>query len=311
MKKKAWTILIVCSMLALTACGDAEKKSGDTEVVETLNLDDDDSEEKEDAQQAAAAGNSVMKYQFKDVRGNDYEGTLVDSFPKCTYDFTKLVEENGYKYYRDEENGITSRLGIDVSQYQADLDWTQARASGIEFAILRVGGRGYGASGTIYEDEKFRDNLRGAVDAGLEVGVYFFSQAISEREAVEEAEFVLSKIEAADIKGPVVFDPEEIKEDESRTDGISSKVLTDNCIAFCDTIKAAGYDTMIYANMKRMALELDIAKLQDYDWWYADYYETPQCPYDYEMWQYTDTGSVPGVEGNVDIDIWFQHEKGE
>ena len=151
----------------------------------------------------------------------------------------------------------------------------------------------------------FRSHVEGALTAGLDVGVYFFSQAVNQPEAEEEAQFVLERIRDCDIKGPVVYDTEEIKNDTARTDNLDGKAFTDHCITFCDAVKAAGYETMIYANMKWMAFTLDLTRLTDYEKWYADYEPLPQCPYEISMWQYTETGQVPGINGNVDMNLWF------
>lgn len=148
--------------------------------------------------------------------------------------------------------------------------------------------------------------MEGALDAGLEVGVYFFSQAVNNAEAFEEAQFVLERLGEGRITGPVVFDTEEIKNAEARTDGLSGEQFTENCITFCDAVEAAGYNTMIYANMKWMAFTLDLARLTEYEKWYADYEAVPQCPYEFSIWQYTESGTVPGIEGNVDINVWFE-----
>ena len=183
-----------------------------------------------------------------------------------------------------------------------------ARDSGlVDFAIIRIGGR-LMQSGGLYEDAYFRANLEGAKAAGLKVGVYFFSQAISASEAVEEAEFVLDHIRGYDISGPVVYDTEEIKYDTARTDQNTRQEYTNYCKIFCDTIESEGYDAMIYANMKWMAFTLDMEELTDYRFWYADYHELPQCPYEYTIWQYSENGTVPGINTPVDLNIWFQKE---
>lgn len=247
-----------------------------------------------------------MIYQFVDVLGNQYEAELLDGVPLCGYDYSRMAEQNGYKYYMGEDGQIQSRVGIDVSKYQAETDWPKVKASGVDFVIVRLGFRGYGAEGKLAEDEWFRTHVEGALSAGLEVGVYFFSQAISDAEALEEAQFVLERLENYEITGPVVFDTEEIKDAEARTDGLSGEQFTENCITFCDAVEAAGYRPMIYANMKWMAFTLDLTRLTEYEKWYADYEPIPQCPYDFSMWQYTESGTVPGVEGNVDINVWFE-----
>ena len=198
-------------------------------------------------------------------------------------------------------------MGIDVSEFQGeDIDWKQVRESGIEFVIVRLGYRAYGETGELVLDDMFDQNVQGALDAGLDVGVYFFSQAITPGEAVEEAEFALKHIRGYEIDGPVVYDTEEIKGDTARTDGNTRQEFTNYCKVFCDTIEQSGYDPMIYANMKWMAFTLDMDELEGYDFWYADYHDVPQCPYEYEIWQYSETGTVPGINANVDLNIWFQ-----
>ena len=246
---------------------------------------------------------------FQDVEENSYRAELLENVPRNTYDFSNLHtdDKTGFKTYEDEENGVDSRIGIDVSEFQGeDIDWKQVRGSGIEFAIIRLGYRAYGETGELVLDDMFDRNVQGALDAGLDVGVYFFSQAVTPGEAVEEAEFVLEHIRGYEIDGPVVYDTEEIKGDTARTDNNTRQEFTNYCKVFCDTIKHSGYDPMIYANMKWMAFTLDMEQLTDYSFWYADYHDVPQCPYDYEIWQYSETGAVPGINANVDLNVWFQ-----
>lgn len=267
-------------------------------------------EESEKSEESFEATNLVIdtkeKYHFVDVLGNGYEAELLEDVPKTAYDPELLIEKDGYKYYTDENGEITSKIGIDVSKFQQEVDFQAVKEAGMDFVIIRLGFRAYGEKGEIIEDEMFASNIQKALDAGLEVGVYFFSQALDEEETLEEAQFVLDKLEDYEITGPVVFDTEEIKDDVARTDNLEKKQFTDNCITFCDAVKEAGYDTMIYANMKWMAFTLELERLTEYEKWYADYEPHPQCPYEFAMWQYTEEGSVPGVEGNVDINVWFE-----
>ena len=258
------------------------------------------------------AAESGEVYTFQDVEGNEYEAPLLEDVPQCTYDFSclKTDETTGYKSYNDDENGVTARMGIDVSEFQGEeIDWEQVRESGVEFVIIRLGYRAYGESGELVLDAMYESNIKGAIDAGLDVGVYFFSQAVSAAEAVEEAEFVLDHIRPYSVEGPVVYDTEEIKWDTARTDNNTKQEFTNYCKVFCDTVEAAGYESMIYSNMKWMAFTLDMSELSGYDFWYADYHEEPQCPYDYQIWQYSESGTVPGINANVDLNLWFQ--KGE
>ena len=245
-------------------------------------------------------------FQFVDVKGVEYEAPLLENVPMNTYDYDLLSKKNGYPCYTDKDGKVISKLGIDVSEYQNPVNWQQVKNAGVEYAMIRVGYRGYGEEGRRVEDAMFRSHMEGAVAAGLEVGVYFFSQAINEKETLEEVQFVLDRIKEYPVTYPVVYDTEEIKDDVARTDNLTEEQFTQNCITFCDAIREAGYDTMIYANMKWMAFTLDMRKLTEYEKWYADYEPVPQCPYEFSMWQYTETGQLPGIEGNVDLNLWFE-----
>ena len=250
-------------------------------------------------------------YSFQNTEGDEFEAPLLENVTKCTYDFSCLTtdEETGYKSFRDEKNGVTARMGIDVSEFQGEeIDWKQVKKSGVEFAIIRLGYRAYGESGDLVLDAMYEQNIREASKAGIDVGVYFFSQAVSAAEAVEEAEFVLDHVKKYDITGPVVYDTEEIKWDAARTDENTKQEFTNYCKVFCDTVSHAGYDPMIYSNMEWMAFTLDMEELSEYDFWYADYCEIPQCPYDYKIWQYSESGAVPGISANVDLNLWFEKE---
>ena len=245
-------------------------------------------------------------FQFVDVKGVEYEAPLLENVPMNTYDYDLLSKKNGYPCYTDKDGKVISKLGIDVSEYQNPVNWQQVKNAGVEYVMIRVGYRGYGEEGRLVEDAMFRSHMEGAVAAGLEVGVYFFSQAINEKETLEEVQFVLDRIKEYPVTYPVVYDTEEIKDDVARTDNLTEEQFTQNCITFCDAIREAGYDTMIYANMKWMVFTLDMRKLTEYEKWYADYEPVPQCPYEFSMWQYTEAGQLPGIEGNVDLNLWFE-----
>lgn len=197
--------------------------------------------------------------------------------------------------------------GIDVSYYQGNIDWEQVRDSGIEFAMVRLGYRGYGEEGKLVEDKLAHQNIKGALDAGLKVGIYFFSQAITVEEALEEAEFVLTRIKDYDITMPVVFDWEYISE-EARTAKMDRRTLTDCYKAFCDKIAEAGYTPMSYFNTYQSRQLMYLHELEDYPFWLALYSDRMTFPYRFEMWQYTDSGHVPGIEGEVDINLFFTSE---
>lgn len=231
--------------------------------------------------------------------------SILSSVPKHNFATSGFkVATNGELTY--SENGtIISHKGIDVSKFQGTIDWTKVKNTGVEFAMIRSGYRSYG-KGVITDDGNFKQNVSGASNAGLDVGVYFFSQAITVTEAVEEADYVLSCINGYKVNYPVVVDIEEIANDTYRQENLTVKELTDICIAFCERIKAAGYTPMVYSNLKSYVANLDLTRLDAYEKWYAYYDTSLYFPYKISMWQYSDSGSVDGITGAVDLNISFK-----
>lgn len=214
------------------------------------------------------------------------------------------VLENGRFQYM--ENGqVVSHMGIDVSKYQGKIDWEKVAADGVEFVFLRLGLRGY-ESGKLVEDETFQANIQGALAHGIKVGVYFFSQAITVEEAIEEANFVLERIAPYKIECPVVFDVEKVNSSTARMNQLTPQQRTDVTIAFLDTIHAAGYKPMFYHNMETALLLLELDRLEGYERWFAYYGEELYYPYAYGVWQYTEKGRVNGIGGEVDMNIAFK-----
>lgn len=197
-----------------------------------------------------------------------------------------------------------SITGIDVSYHQKDIDFKKVKASGVDFVMIRVAYRGYG-SGKIVEDTYARTYLDQAKEAGLDIGVYFFSQAITPEEAEEEAYFVLGILQDYDITMPVVYDWEPVSADDARTHGMDRRTLTNCSKAFLETIDAAGYWPMLYFNRRQSEKMLYLSELKEYDFWLAAYTDRMRFPYKIKMWQYTDQGRVPGVEGDCDINVFF------
>ena len=216
-------------------------------------------------------------------------------------DFTM---ENGFMTC----TAVPSRLGIDVSTFQGDIDWQKVKEAGITFAIIRVGGRGYGESGTLYADKRAQDNYKGAKEAGLDVGAYFFSQAVNPAEAVEEAEYVLEQIKDWELTMPVVFDWEYMGE-QARTAYVEPRTLTDCMNAFAGRIRQAELEPMIYVNMDQAKDSFYMEDIEDAGLWLAMYNGWEACPYPVDMWQYTNTGSVPGISGNVDINLQLLYDE--
>lgn len=225
--------------------------------------------------------------------------------PKNSYETDNFFIDNGdFMYYHNNEGERESIVAIDVSAFQEYVDWEQVKDSGVDMAIIRVGYRGYG-SGKIVDDEMFESHIEEAIDAGLKVGVYFYSQAINYDEGVEEAKYVLKAIKKYKVKGPVVIDTEMVYDDDARTKDIDNTARTDGIIGFCETVKEKGYTPMIYSNRNWFAQSLDMTRLGDYKLWLAQYANEPDFPYWYNGWQYTDGGYIYGIDGPVDINVWF------
>lgn len=228
--------------------------------------------------------------------------------PRHSYDYSGLKLENGrYTYSADGE--VVSKTGVDVSYHQHDIDWQKVAADGIDFAILRVGYRGY-ESGMLNLDSRFHDYIKGASEAGIDVGVYFFSQAITTDEAIEEANFVMEQLRGYRIAYPVVFDWEIMERESSRTNGIDPYTVTECAAAFCDTITDGGYRPMVYGSRKFALMKLDMSKLPNVDFWFAEYkdgHNEPTYPYNYQIWQYASDGRVDGISGDVDMNICFEN----
>lgn len=230
------------------------------------------------------------------MRGTPFE------YPENTYCDENFYTENGFLMYNGSE---ASAVGVDVSDWQGDIDWDRVAADGVEFAIIRAGYRGYSV-GSIMEDDCFVQNIEGALNAGLDVGVYFFSQAITPDEAVEEANFLLEHVEGYDVTYPLVFDWERQYVYTSRTKNITGEVITACADAFCQTVAQAGYTPMVYGNPSDVPNNLDLSYLTHYPYWLAHYtssWSPTSFPYNYSMWQYTSSGKVDGITGNVDLNL--------
>lgn len=194
-------------------------------------------------------------------------------------------------------------LGIDVSYWQEDIDWIQVKEAGIQFAMIRLGYRSM-AEGVLNEDSRARANYAGATAAGIPVGAYFFSQAVTVEEAVQEARFVLEMIRDWELQMPIVYDWEHTGED-TRTADVDARTLTDCTKAFCETVEAAGYEAMVYFNSYQAENSVYLEELAEYSFWLAQYDQPLDFEHRVDMWQYTDQGTVPGIQGDVDVNLYF------
>ena len=231
---------------------------------------------------------------------------LSDKLNRHDYDLDRIVtdKKSDLKGYTDGK-GRVGLKGIDVSTWQGDIDWAAVKNDGVKFAFLRAGYRGY-ESGNIYEDDTLINNLSGANENGIPVGVYFYSQAATPAEAVEEAEYILQLIAGYDVSWPIVFDMELEESASSRTRDLTPERRTDIAIAFCDRISDAGYTPMIYGNMRMLCGEMQPERLGKYEKWLAQYFYKPRYPYEFGIWQYTSEGHIDGIDGNVDINLAFR-----
>lgn len=210
-------------------------------------------------------------------------------------------------FYKYDAPGVTAYAGVDVSSYQGVVDWPAVKAAGADFAMLRVGFRGYG-TGALVEDNAFAQNAADAANAGLTVGVYFYSQAVTEEEAAEEARFVVERLRGTNVSGPIAYDLEFYTADEARTDDLTGEQATQNAIAFCDVIRQAGYQPVVYMNLHWAGSMYGMEELAHLPVWLASYGPIPALDRGVTLWQYSESGVVDGIEGPVDLDLWFTKE---
>lgn len=239
-------------------------------------------------------------------RDGSEEWVLISPYlTKNTFDFTKMEDKAGLKRYM--ENGRkTSYVGVDISKHTGKVNFSSLKAAGVDYVMIRLGSRGY-STGQITLDENFKENIEGAIEAQLDVGIYFYSQAISQDEAVQEANFVAQNLEPyrAHIKYPVAFNMGFVSNDKSRIEGLSREDKTAVSIGFLDAVRASGYVPMVYGDKEWLLKEVDLTKLQDYDVWLSQEEEIPDYPYRYAMWQYNTDGVLNGIDGGADLNICF------
>lgn len=231
---------------------------------------------------------------------------LPETEPRATaapnvYEPDAYYHEDGFLRYAGEH-----LVGIDVSTHQEVIDWEQVAASGVDFAIIRIGYRG-SSQGLLYEDETFRENLQGAKEAGLLVGGYFFSQAVTPQEAWDEAIFACELLEGEALDLPVFYDWEEVNGD-SRTGDIADIPMTKCALAFCQRMEQEGFEAGVYFNQNYGYHYLALEHLQNYTLWLAEYNDIPTFDYHFDLVQYTDSGKIDGIDTDVDLDLWILNE---
>lgn len=224
---------------------------------------------------------------------------------KNDYDYTGLVYEEPYmRYYADGKK--VSRQGVKIDDSYGTINFSQVEDDGVDYCIIRIGKRGY-ATGVVSLDENYLNYIQGAKEAGLGIGVSFFSQAVNEAEAVEEATLVVQALQQAEIKPdyPVVFDMEPVNHDASRTESLTKTQLTAITKAFCNTISQNGYTPAVYGNKYWLLRKLDLTQLSGYNIWLSKEGDVPDYPYEFAMWEYKQDAQIDGIAGNVSLSISF------
>lgn len=244
------------------------------------------------------------KVHIKDSTLGDIWITELEGVAKNTLKAENFTSDATFKYY-SEDGKAASEEGIDISSYTGEIDWKKVKAAGVDFAMVRLGGRGYGEDGSLYSDDKALEYIKGAQAENIKVGGYFFSQATTSDEAAEEAEYVKDLLDGTKLEYPIAFDWEIIKDENARTDSVSSTQATECAKVFCESIKNYGYKPMIYSPARELYFKYDLTQLKDFDIWFVDYTNVPDFYYQFTMWQYSETGSVDGIEGTVDLNICF------
>lgn len=283
------------------------EKSSRSSFTERAEREREEQKQKElEAQEAIDDPSTDGKHTLVTTPDGKEEWVLISPYlAKNTYDFTKMEDKAGLKRYM--ENGKkTSYVGVDISKQTGTVNFSGLKAAGVDYVMIRIGGRGY-STGQIALDENFKENIEGAIAEGLDIGVYFYSQAINQDEAVQEVNFVIQNLDPyrGSIKYPVAFDMEFVANDEARIDGLSREDRTAITVSFLEGVKAAGYIPMLYGDKEWLIKEVDLAKLQDYDVWLTQETDIPDYPYQYAMWQYSSGGVLNGINGDANLNICF------
>ena len=227
--------------------------------------------------------------------------TPYENVPVNTLKPEEFRTVDGIPSYTGSE--YSTYLGIDTSEHQWEVNWNAA-AQVLDFAYVRLGYRGY-TEGGLFLDPWFETNLSGASAAGLDTGVYFFSQATNVSEAIKEAEFVIDHLRGFRVNLPIIYDWEKIDEEQARTTGLGDLTLTDCAVAFCRTIENAGYDAGVYFNRYLGYYGFDLSRLTDYAFWVSVPGDFPDYYYACDFWQCNFEASIPGVTGNADLNLRF------
>lgn len=246
----------------------------------------------------------VTSIQVKHADGTKEWVDVNTNISRNKYDYSNLKYDKPFMNYYEDET-IVSKCGVDISSNQGDVDFSKLKNAGCDFVMLKVGARGY-SSGNIVSDANFRDNMKSAKKAGLDIGVYFCSQAVSKAEAREEADEILDAISGYSVKYPVAFVMENVDDDMARIEALDMTERTQIAKAFMNRIEDAGYKAMIYGDKEWLLTMVDMEELQDYDVWFAQDSDEPEYPYAFGMWQYDSDASIKGITGDAALIMSFK-----
>lgn len=283
LKRNLIVFILAAALLALSACGGLSSP-------------------------AATADPYAGMVQVQSGYGSEMWVKDYGDLPVNTLDDSLFSYSGSYMTYRGTD--AEALCGIDVSEHQAQIDWAAVAADGVEFAMIRVGYRGY-SEGGVHEDACFQQNIEGALANGIRVGVYFFSQAVTPDEAVEEADFTVNLIKDYQLDMPVMFDWENIEGETARTNGLDGDTITKCAAAFCAEVEKAGCTAGVYAYRYLAYFSYDLDALKNYKLWISAVGDSPDFYYRHDMWQYSITGTVAGIDGAVDLDLLFRWAEAE
>lgn len=270
-------------------------KEKNEEKDEDRNKNDEDEEDEED---------DVTSIQVKHADGTKEWVDINEDIPRNKYDYANLTYDKPLMNYR-EDGKLVSKCGVDISANQGEVDFSKLKSAGCDFVMIKAGARGY-SSGRIVTDANLEDNLKAAKKAGLDIGVYFCSQALNKSEAREEADELMDAISGYTIKYPIAFVMENVDDDMARIEALEQADRTQVAKAFLNRVEDAGYTPMIYGDKEWLLTMVDMEELQDYEVWFAQDSDEPEYPYEFGMWQYDSDASIKGIKGDAAMIISFK-----
>lgn len=276
-----------------------EDKKSDSDKDKDSSDKDDKKDDEDDEDE-----DETKSIQVKHSDGTKEWVDLNEDIPRHKYDFKNLTAEKPLMNYK-EDGKIVSKCGVDISANQGEVDFSKLKSAGCDFVMIKVGARGY-SSGNIVTDANLEDNLKAAKKAGLDIGVYFCSQAVNKSEAREEADELMDAISGYNIKYPVAFVMENVDDDMARIEALEQSERTQIAKAFMNRVEDAGYKPMIYGDKEWLLTMVDMEDLQDYEVWFAQDSDEPEYPYEFGMWQYDSDASVKGIKGDAAMILSFK-----